>query len=108
MYNNQIFALLGHNGAGKTTTISMLTGLLQKTQGSVEVFGKDLFNDMQSVRQMMGVCPQHDVLFDFLTPEEHLAIFYDFKGGDPAQKEEEIKKLIRDVGLEPDKDKLAS
>ena len=50
MYNNQIFALLGHNGAGKTTTISMLTGLLQKTQGSVQVLGKDLFNDMQSVR----------------------------------------------------------
>lgn len=30
----------------------------------------------------MGVCPQHDVLFDFLTPIEHLEIFYDFKGGD--------------------------
>jgi len=28
MYNNQIFALLGHNGAGKTTTISMLTGMI--------------------------------------------------------------------------------
>ena len=46
MYNNQIFALLGHNGAGKTTTISMLTGLLQKTKGTAEIFEKDLFNDM--------------------------------------------------------------
>lgn len=33
MYNGQIFALLGHNGAGKSTTISMLTGLLGKTDG---------------------------------------------------------------------------
>lgn len=33
MYNGQIFALLGHNGAGKSTTISMLTGLLQRSDG---------------------------------------------------------------------------
>jgi ATP-binding cassette subfamily A (ABC1) protein 3 len=33
MYDSQIFALLGHNGAGKTTTISMLTGLIKKSQG---------------------------------------------------------------------------
>ena len=33
MYTDQIFVLLGHNGAGKTTTISMLTGLLQPTEG---------------------------------------------------------------------------
>lgn len=33
MYTGQIFALLGHNGAGKTTTISMLTGLINSTEG---------------------------------------------------------------------------
>lgn len=53
----------------------------------------------------MGVCPQHDVLFDLLTPEEHLDIFYDFKGGDPARKEEELRGLIVDVGVAPDKKK---
>ncbi len=50
MYNGQIFALLGHNGAGKTTTISMLTGLLTSTSGQCEVFGYDLFHDMNNVR----------------------------------------------------------
>ena len=44
IYNGQIFALLGHNGAGKTTTISMLTGLLEPTAGTAEVFGLDIFN----------------------------------------------------------------
>ena len=43
MYNGQIFALLGHNGAGKSTTISMLTGLLSKTEGSARIFDHDLF-----------------------------------------------------------------
>lgn len=46
MYNGQIFALLGHNGAGKTTTLSMLTGLLEHNEGVAEVFGFDLFQDM--------------------------------------------------------------
>jgi ATP-binding cassette subfamily A (ABC1) protein 3 len=72
MYNGQIFALLGHNGAGKTTTISMLTGLINSTGGNAEVFGIDLFEDMHEVRSFLGVCPQHDILFDLLTPEEHL------------------------------------
>ena len=85
----------------------MLTGLLTKSTGSARIFDNDLFNQMSQVRNYMGVCPQHDVLFDMLTPEEHLDIFYDFKGGDPARKAEEILSLIVDVGLAPDKSKQA-
>lgn len=80
MYNGQIFALLGHNGAGKTTTISMLTGLLEPTAGRADVFGIDIFSEMDEMRKILGVCPQHDVLFDFLTPEDHLRLFASFKG----------------------------
>lgn len=32
-------------------------------------------NDMQTIRRMTGVCPQHDILFDLLTPREHLEFF---------------------------------
>lgn len=46
MYEDQIFVLLGHNGAGKSTTISMLTGLYEHTKGSAELFGIDMFDDM--------------------------------------------------------------
>jgi len=42
MYLGQIFVLLGHNGAGKTTTISMLSGLLNCTDGSATIFGKSI------------------------------------------------------------------
>lgn len=38
-YKDQIFALLGHNGAGKTTTISMLTGMLDPTDGYISILG---------------------------------------------------------------------
>lgn len=46
-------------------------------------------------------------MFDYLTPIEHLKIFFDFKGGDPANKKQEIIDLIRDVGLEEDQNKPA-
>jgi ATP-binding cassette subfamily A (ABC1) protein 3 len=42
-----------------------------------------MFSNPDELRSFMGVCPQHDVLFELLTPEEHLDIFYDFKGADP-------------------------
>ena len=86
LFEGQIFALLGHNGAGKSTTISMLTGLSKKSKGRASCYGVDMFENMDEVREFMGVCPQHDVLFDLLTPREHLDIFYDLKGGDPSRK----------------------
>ena len=82
MYTDQIFVLLGHNGAGKTTTISMLTGLLQASSGSAQVFGVDLFKNFSEVRRFMGVCPQHDVLFELLSVREHIDFFYELKGAD--------------------------
>jgi ABC-2 type transport system ATP-binding protein len=51
-------ALLGANGAGKTTVISILTGLVNKTSGDVNVFGYDLDRDPQKVKEHIGVVPQ--------------------------------------------------
>ena len=48
---------MGGNGAGKTTTISMLTGLLNITKGSANVFGTDVGTNLDDLRKMMGVCP---------------------------------------------------
>ena len=107
MYTDQIFCLLGHNGAGKTTTISMLTGLIGSSSGDATLFGNDMFKQMDLVRKEMGVCPQHDVLFDLLTPEEHLEIFYEFKGADKKNKKEEIKQLLNDIGVADKKDNMA-
>ena len=52
------FALLGPNGAGKTTTIGILTSLVQKTAGSVGVFGHDLVRERNVVKSHIGVVPQ--------------------------------------------------
>lgn len=89
--------------------IGMLTGLLQKTEGAAKAFGIDLFNNVADVRKLMGVCPQHDVLFEFLTTEEHLSLYYDLKGGhtDKRVKAAEIAKIMRDIGLFEKRNALA-
>ena len=68
--------MLGHNGAGKTTAIRCITGALSPTSGSVVVDGRNVFagngSNMDWLRANIGVCPQHDVLWDELTASEHV------------------------------------
>lgn len=75
-----MLVLLGHNGAGKTTTLNMLTGLTNASAGSATVHNVldrpiDLFSDYQNIVDLIGLCPQVDVLFEGLTTKENL-IFY--------------------------------
>lgn len=51
-------ALLGANGAGKTTMIGIVSGLLNKTKGSVKVFGHDIDKDLDSAKRQIGLVPQ--------------------------------------------------
>ena len=108
MYNGQIFALLGHNGAGKTTTISMLTGLIEPTSGKAKWAGYDMFKDMPEIRKNLGVCPQHDVLFENLNSIEHLRLFCAFKGTPKDEIEGLVEKMIDDIDLTSVKDQQSS
>jgi ABC-2 type transport system ATP-binding protein len=52
------FALLGPNGAGKTTIIGIVTSLVNKTAGTVEVFGHDMDRELETAKSCIGVVPQ--------------------------------------------------
>jgi ABC-2 type transport system ATP-binding protein len=52
------YALLGPNGAGKSTTIGIITSLINKTGGSVEVFGKDIDREFSEAKSSIGLVPQ--------------------------------------------------
>ncbi|KAI3368623.1 hypothetical protein L3Q82_025633 [Scortum barcoo] len=98
-YEGQITSFLGHNGAGKTTTISVLTGLFPPTSGTVYIKGMDIRHDMNIIRRTLGVCPQHNVLFDILTVEEHVWFYGRLKGLSEEEVKAELDTLLEDVGL---------
>ncbi|SFG07573.1 ABC transporter ATP-binding protein [Neptunomonas qingdaonensis] len=52
------FALLGPNGAGKSTTLGIVSSLVNKTSGQVEIFGFDLEKDQAAAKRSLGVVPQ--------------------------------------------------
>jgi ABC-type multidrug transport system ATPase subunit len=99
MEKGQIFALLGHNGAGKTTSLRMMTGLENISGGEIDVAGFDVGTETQSVRERIGVCPQHDLLWPQLTAREHLQVYSMLKGINPWNAEDDIDALLKGVKL---------
>jgi len=107
MYEGQIFVLLGHNGAGKTTTINMLTGMLPATSGSADIYGNNTATDMDAIRRTLGLCPQHDILYDDLTVTEHLSMFGAIKGLSAGRLGVAVDEAIADLSLQAKRHALA-
>jgi len=93
----EVFGLLGPNGAGKTTTISMLTGLLEPTGGSITVDGLDLKRHTREVKAQMGLVPQELALYTTLSARQNLMFFgriYGLKGQALRQRVDEVLEMI--------------
>uniref|UniRef100_A0A6Q2Y3N6 P-type phospholipid transporter n=1 Tax=Esox lucius TaxID=8010 RepID=A0A6Q2Y3N6_ESOLU len=106
-YENNITSFLGHNGAGKTTTMSILTGLFAPTSGTAIINGYDIRTDMDTIRKHLGMCPQHNVLFNDLTVEEHIYFYARLKGRSRDEVKTEMEQMIKDVGLPHKRKELA-
>lgn len=100
MFDDEITVLLGHNGAGKTTCMSMLTGMFPPTSGTALVNGHDIRMDIEGVRNSLGLCPQHNILFDSLTVREHIVFYSRLKGLDKKEVDAEVKKYVNILELE--------
>lgn len=103
----KLMALLGHNGAGKSTLFNMLTGQILVSSGTASMFGLDVRSDQSQLRKLLGVCPQHDILWPTLTVKEHLNIYAALKGIGPKDRPAEIEKRLTGVGLEQSSNKYA-
>ncbi|MBK9162497.1 MAG: ABC transporter ATP-binding protein [Acidobacteria bacterium] len=93
-----IFGFLGGNGAGKTTTIKILMGLLFPTEGSAQILGSPIDDEM--MRSRIGYCPENPYFYDYLTPLELLDYFGQLFGLDAAVRSSRSEELLNAVGLE--------
>lgn len=70
--DGEIVGLLGPNGAGKTTILRCITGIVQMTQGRVEVDGLDLAKREEDVKRRIAFVPEVPTPYEMLTVWEHL------------------------------------
>jgi ABC-2 type transport system ATP-binding protein len=93
------FALLGPNGAGKSTTIGIITSLVNKTAGNVNIFGLDLDSHSVEAKLLIGVAPQEINFSQFENPLEILLNQGGYYGINRKTAYERAEKYLRNMGL---------
>jgi ABC-2 type transport system ATP-binding protein len=98
------FGLLGANGAGKSTIIGIISGLVNKTSGTVKVFGTDIDQDQFLARTHIGLVPQE---FNFNIFESPITTLISQAGMYGIKKEIAIERaeiILKELGLWDKKD----
>jgi drug efflux transport system ATP-binding protein len=102
----EVYGLLGANGAGKTTTIKMLCGLLEPTQGQLQLAGERGSFRSEYVRQRIGYMSQKFSLYNDLSIKDNLEFFAGVYGVPPNERKEKLKWVLSFSGLEGKQDKM--
>lgn len=92
----QICGFLGPNGAGKTSTIRMILGLVEPTEGTIEVLGA---KDARKVRERIGFLPEERGLYKSMTPVDAIAFFAGLKGMGDREARRRAKEMLEEQGL---------
>lgn len=76
-----------------------MIGFLEATRGDAFISGMDIREEMNSIYKVMGVCPQHDLLWETLTAEEHLFFYARLKGLSSGAMRDAVDTALRSVKL---------
>lgn len=90
----EVFGFLGPNGCGKSTTIRMLCGLLQPSEGEVEVLGYQVPRDAEELKRHIGYMTQKFSLYEDLTVQENLEFLAAVQGIGRRETRERIDELL--------------
>ena len=100
VHEGEILGLLGPNGSGKSTTINCLLSLLNYSNGSIKIFGKEMKTDSYDLKSKIGVVFQEVSVFDELTVYENIDYFCGLYISDNETRKKYIEDAISLVGLE--------
>lgn len=98
-----IYGFLGPNGSGKTTTLSLLLGLLNNQQGSIEIFGQHLHSNRVAILKKVGSLIESPSQYGHLTARENLEVYRAVYGASKAR----IEEVLNIVGLADTGKKMA-
>src|SRR6266545_3698934 len=98
----EIFALLGPNGAGKTTLIGVICGIVNPSEGSIRVDGRDIIADYRAARSLIGLVPQ-ELTTDAFESVWNTVSFSRGLFGKPADPAH-IERVLKDLSLWTRKD----
>ncbi len=96
----EILGLLGPNGSGKTTTINCILSLLNFSEGSIKIFGKEMKPDAYEIKKKIGVIFQDVAVFDELNVYDNIDYFCGLYIKDKNIRKKYIEDAISLVGLE--------
>lgn len=97
--SGDFFALLGPNGAGKTTMIGIVTGLVTKTAGTIEIHGIDTEREPERARSLIGLCGQ-EINFDpWMKPLDIVVNQAGYYGIPRKVAIPRATKILEDLGL---------
>ncbi len=100
----ELYALLGPNGAGKTTTLRMVGGLLRPDAGTIRIFGIDSLSDPIAAKRIVAWLPDEPMLYDKLTPLEHLEFVAGLWSVDPKEASRRADELLELLDLSEHRD----
>jgi len=93
------FALLGPNGAGKSTTIGIICGLVNKTSGTVRVFGHDIDSEVEAAKSCIGLVPQEFNFNQFETPLQIVVTQAGYYGVPRTLAKQRAEQYLRQLDL---------
>jgi ABC-2 type transport system ATP-binding protein len=97
-----ILGVLGPNGSGKSTTVSILTGLLEPSGGTVLLDGQPVRDDLLAYKSRIGYVPEEAVLYTYLTGPEYLSLVGGLRGIPQKRLQEKIDGFLTLFGLKDD------
>ena len=97
--SGEIFGFLGPNGAGKTTTLKAITGVLDFTEGKIEIDGHDIKTDGLNAKKKIGYVSDNGVIYEKLTGREYIDFLADIYGVDKETRKKRAEKMLEDFSL---------